>query len=81
MALTARGRRHPRGGHTWGRAVSEAPSPSTTVPPRCSGAASGEARARLERLGAQHAYWARRSWRNSALRRLKGCLPGGASAA
>jgi N-acetylglucosaminyl-diphospho-decaprenol L-rhamnosyltransferase len=45
------------------------------------GAASAEDRARLERLGAEHAYWARRSWRSSALRRLKGCLPGGASAA
>jgi GT2 family glycosyltransferase len=42
------------------------------------GAAAPEDRARLERLGAQHAYWARRSWRRSvwltATRRLGGAF-------
>jgi N-acetylglucosaminyl-diphospho-decaprenol L-rhamnosyltransferase len=42
------------------------------------GTAAPEDRARLERLGAQHAYWARRSWRRSvwltATRRLGGAF-------
>jgi GT2 family glycosyltransferase len=39
---------------------------------RLRGAASAADRDLLERLGAEHAYWARRSWRSSALRRLRG---------
>jgi hypothetical protein len=33
------------------------------------GAATPADRARLERLGAEHAYWARRAWRTAMLRR------------
>jgi GT2 family glycosyltransferase len=44
------------------------------------GAATPADRDRLERLGAEHAYWARRSWRTSARRaaRRKLVNPGGA---
>lgn len=38
---------------------------------RLRGAATPAERDLLERLGAEHAYWARRSWRSSAMRRLR----------
>jgi GT2 family glycosyltransferase len=40
------------------------------------GAAAASDRERLERLGAEHAYWARRSWRTSALVAIRSRLPG-----
>jgi hypothetical protein len=42
------------------------------------GAATPADRARLERLGAEHAHWARRSWRSSAVRVLRDRLSAGA---
>jgi glycosyltransferase involved in cell wall biosynthesis len=39
------------------------------------GAATPEDLARLERLGAEHAYWARRAWRAGARSRLRARLP------
>jgi GT2 family glycosyltransferase len=42
------------------------------------GAATPADRALLERLGAEHAYWARRSWRSSTVRMLRDRLSSGA---
>jgi GT2 family glycosyltransferase len=41
------------------------------------GTATPADRARLERLGAEHAYWQRRSWRAGASARVRALLPGG----
>jgi GT2 family glycosyltransferase len=43
---------------------------------RLRGAATREDRRRLERLGAQHAYWARRDWRERVARSLRARIGG-----
>jgi GT2 family glycosyltransferase len=51
--------------------------PATLVKRRAvRGAASPADRKLLERLGAEHAYWARRSWRAAAIRRLRARVGG-----